>query len=465
MKIALINPLYKNLYGEMKSALGIFPPLGLGLIAAVLQKNEHLVRLIDMEAEGLGESGLFAELSKFSPDLIGMYSSTPIIFYVFDLAKKLKENFPAPIVLGGPHPSSFPEDAIKNGSIDFVVRGEGEYVMLDLIKTLESKSPLNLAAGLTYKQGGKIYSNPPQKYIENLDALPFPAHELLPMDKYYPYSYLDKRGRWFTMLTTRGCPFGCIFCNSGSIFGKAYRVRSPKNIVKEVEKLNKDYDVKNILFVDDTFTLNREATIEFCRLLHENNLRISWSCETRVNLVDPELLKKMKLSGCFEIAFGIESGSQKMLNNLKKGITLEQSERAVRATKNAGIKTRTFWVFGAPGETRETVLQSIEFAKKLNPDIAHFNVMTPYPDTEIYKMAVREGVVDYDWSKYFSIGERPAYETKDLSKDDLAKLLKKAHRDFYFRPSYILKSLMKIRNPRQLKRLIKSGIGIFKTMR
>ena len=447
----------------MQSTLGLFPPLGLAYIASVLQSKGHTARLLDMEAESLDEEGLIAEISKFAPDLIGIYSSTPIIFYAFSLAKICKENFSVPIVFGGPHPSSFPEDTIKNDFVDFVVRGEGEFVMADLADTLSENLPLEQVRGLSFKKENKIINNSPQAYIENLDDLPLPSHNLLPVAKYSPYSYLDRGGKWFTMLTTRGCPFRCIFCNSGSIFGKRYRTRTPQNMVKEVEILNKNYDIKNILFVDDTFTLSKESTLEFCRLLREKKLDISWSCETRVHLVDDELLKEMKRAGCFGIAFGIESGSQKMLDNLKKGITLEQSEYAVKAAKKAGIEVRTFWVFGAPNETRDTVLESIKFAKKLNPDIAHFNVMTPYPDTEIYKMAVNEGVFDADWSKYFSIGEHPVYETKDLSKDELAKLLKYAHREFYFRPSYILRALSRVRNLRHFIRLLKSGFELLKT--
>lgn len=465
MKVALINPLYKNLYGEMQSTLGLFPPLGLAYIASVLQSKNHTVRLIDMEAENLNEENLISELKKFKPELIGVYSSTPIIFYAFSLAKICKENFSASVVFGGPHPSSFPEDTIKNEFVDFVVRGEGEFVMADLADTLSCSQPLEQVRGLSFKKENKIINNLPQAYIENLDNLPLPSYNLLPVAKYSPYSYLDRGGKWFTMLTTRGCPFRCIFCNSGSIFGKRYRTRTPQNMVREVEILNKNYGIKNILFVDDTFTLSKESTLEFCHLLREKKLDISWSCETRVHLVDDELLKEMKRAGCFGIAFGIESGSQKMLNNLKKGITLEQSERAVKAAKKAGIEVRTFWVFGAPGETKETVLESIKFAKKLNPDIAHFNVMTPYPDTEIYRMAVSEGVFDADWSKYFSIGEHPVYETKDLSKEELSRFLKKAHREFYFRPNYILRALSRVRNPRHFLRLFKSGFELLKTIR
>lgn len=463
MKIVLINPLYKNLYGEMQSTLGLFPPLGLAYIASALQKEGHSVRLIDMEAEGLNDESLFSEILKFSADLIGIYSSTPIIFYALNLAKECKNRFNVSIVMGGPHPSSFPEDTIKNEFVDFIVKGEGELTMPDLARAIERKLSLEDVRGISFKRNGEIINNVDQEYIHNLNDLPFPSHNLLLMERYSPYSYLDRGGKWFTMLTTRGCPFRCIFCNSGSIFGKQYRVRNPESIVEEVKFLNKNYGIKNILFVDDTFTLSKESTFEFCRLLREKNLNISWSCETRVHLVDLELLKEMKRAGCFGIAFGIESGNQKMLNNLKKGITLEQSEYAVKAAKRAGIEVRTFWVFGAPNETRDTVLESIKFAKKLNPDIAHFNVMTPYPDTEIYRMAVAEGLFDPDWSKYFSIGENPVYETKDLSKDDLARLLKKAHREFYFRPSYILRALSRVRNPRHFFRLLKSGFELLKT--
>jgi len=336
------------------------------------------------------------------------------------------------------------------------VRGEGEQTMLEVAKVLEGNSlnSLKKVPGITYREEAKIRSNPSGSPILELDALPFPAFHLLPMGKYRLHPPFGRGSPVMPIITSRGCPYRCIFC-SKSVFGKKYRANCPDYVINEVRLLNEKFGVKEIKFYDDVFTFDKKRVVSICTQLKEMGVDIPWTCETRVNLVDEELLGIMKDSGCYMIAYGVESGNQGILNSLKKDITLEQAIRAFELTKEAGIETVAYFMIGAPWETPDAIKDTIEFAKKLDPDFVQFSTTTPYPGTELYECFAGDGVSSGEWDKYvyadLKSSDYPAFETKILSREELKEWSKKAYASFYLRWSYFLKRVKKMTSLEELK--------------
>jgi len=350
-----------------------------------------------------------------------------------------------------------PEETLRSTpEVDIVVREEGEQTMLELVKVLErsSSNGLKRVLGITYREGSNIRSNPPRPPILNMDTLPFPAFHLLPMGKYRLHPPFGRQTPAMPIITSRGCPFRCIFC-SKAVFGKKYRSNSPAYIVDEIRFLKEKFGVKEIKFYDDVFTLDRKRVVAICTQLKEWGIDIPWSCETRVNLVDDELLRVMKDAGCYMIEYGVESGNQEILNYLKKGITLEKTIEAFKLTHEAGIETVAYFMLGSPQETSKTIQETIEFAKKIDPDFVQFSITTPYPGTELYSLAVEEGYVPEKWEEYtyanLKSAGNPGFGTKTLSREELAEWNKKAYMSFYLRWSYVWKRLRKMTSIGDLK--------------
>ena len=455
MTILLINP-----PGETSL---ICPPLGLAYLAATLQKLNYRVIILDYLLEKFKEENLLRLIKKENIPIIGLTAVTPNIKKALHLAEIIKKKFPEKIIiLGGAHATLKPEEIFKETkSIDYILRGEGELRFPKLIEyILKKENPENLS-GLTFQKNEQLISTPDADFIENLDELPFPARELLDIKKYSKYlNSLQKPAT--TIFTSRGCPYHCIYC-SKPITGTKFRPRSPENIISEIKLLKNKYNIKELQFYDDTFTLDKKRVLKICQLLTENKLKINWKCETRVNLVDEELLKTMKMAGCYFIAYGIESGSQKLLNFLKKGTTIEQIKDAVILTKKAGIKVLGYFMLGIPTESEEEIKQTIEFSKKLNLDYVQFAIATAYPGTKLYDIAKQSGKISDDWSQtFYAFGSKPTISLSDVPIKKLRSYLKKAYRSFYFRPKYIWRRLTSLKsmadllsNLKGLKTLIK----------
>lgn len=441
----------------------ISPPLGLLYIAAALLKDNHEVDIVDYLIEDFTEEHLTSLIKDKKIELVGISAVTPLANQAKTVSEIIRKNFPeTKIVMGGPHPTLLPEETLKNcPAVDLLILGEGELRLPKLIASLKENDFRGLD-GLAFRQENEIVINPVVEYIEDLDRLPLPARHLVDIKK-----YSRKMGsRYFpatTMFTTRGCPFNCIYC-SKPISGKMFRKRSPENVIKEIELLKKDFGIEEIIFYDDTITFDRERIWKICQLLIEKRLDIKWKCETRVNLVDKELLQKMNEAGCYMVAFGIESGSQRVLNILRKGITLQQIENAVEWANNASVSVLGYFMLGIPGETEEEIEATIRLAKRLNIDYAQFSIATAFPGTELYDIAKRAGKVNADWSKSFYAlsGIGPETSLSDIPIEKLREYLKKAYRSFYFRPSYIWRRIKNIRttddllyNLRGLKRLLR----------
>lgn len=462
MKILLVHPYFKRKIGRSDSLSPVLPPIGISYIAAVLRKEGFEVRILDLNAIEMDKGEMLNYIGDYSPELIGLTAVTITINKCFDIAKAIKEQNPKiNIVIGGPHPTSLPEESIKNKYIDFVVVGEGERTIIELVKELKEKGKsFEKIDGLVFKNKKKVIRNDPRESIENLNELPFPAIDLLPLERYR--STDTKHEKFMPILTSRGCPGVCIFCNK-LIFGHKCKMRSAKDIIEEILELYaKGYRDFHIL--DDLFTNNRQRVVEFCNLLIQKNLKITWKCANgiRVNTVDIELLRLMKKVGCYMVNYGVESGNQEILNNIKKGQTLNQVENAVRLTKMAGINCGCCFIIGNLGDTRTTIQETIKFAKKLNPDVAMFSILIPYPGTRIRDIIEGEGkILLNDWDEYDNFRGKAVFEHKELKKEMMEEMYKKAYREFYFRPGYIMRQIFKRRTFSEFKSRIQAFFTLF----
>jgi radical SAM superfamily enzyme YgiQ (UPF0313 family) len=421
------------------------------MVAALLEKNGYSVKILDLPALGLSENFLPPILHQEKPNVVGITAMTPTINSALKVARKVKEtNSDIFVILGGAHATLLPEETLRSAlEIDFIVRGEGEQTTLELVKAVdENPREISQVLGITYREGLSVKSNPLRPPISDLDDLPFPAFHLLPMGKYRLHPPFGRRPRVMPIITSRGCPFRCVFC-SKAVFGKKYRSNSHAYIVDEIRYLNEKFGVKEIKFYDDVFTLDRERVIAICMKLKEQGMDIPWSCETRVDLVDSELLKVMKNAGCYMIEYGVESGDQGILNSLKKDITLEKSIEAFKLTHEAGIGTAAYFMVGSPQETPGTIKETIEFAKKLDPDFVQFSIATPYPGTELYGLVSEDRHVPEKWEEYKydahpkAVGN-PSFGSETLSIEELRKWREKAYISFYLRWGYVWKRLRKM---------------------
>ncbi len=379
------------------------------------------------------------------PDVIGITSITPTISDAIRTVIDSKAQLPGAItVMGGCHITALPLETMEScQSLDCGVIGEGETTLLELVRANESGSEIDGVDGVIHRLGGsggkdggrRIAINRMRRLTPDLDSIPFPARHLLPLDR---YTILSKRAVIGSMITSRGCPYNCIFCSSSKFYGRAYRARSPKNVVDEIEELVRKYQLKFVEFIDDTMTLNGKRAESIAREIIRRRLDISWGFGSRVDLVTEDMLKLFKRAGCIMFYMGIESGSERIIRALKKGISLDQVKRAIACAKKAGIETTGTFILGSPWESRDDAVRTINFAKSCGIDFAQFTVLTPYPGTEAYEMACREGLLEEsEWAKFTTI--HPVMRTRHLGRDELAKLVGDAYKSFYLRGKFIMK--------------------------
>jgi len=451
MKIILANPPWQqtedNVYSKTSA---IYPPLGLASMATVLRAEDDFeVEVLDAWALGMGITEFTVELKKKRPIVLGLTAYTITVREVLAAVREVKRVLPeVRVVLGGPHPTVRPEECITQEGVDFVVRGEGEITFRSLVQRIGGGDEnFEGIPGLTYKLDGKIRHNPGQSFVPSLDDLPWPSREGLPMDIYRPSSGVYKRLPVASVITSRGCPFHCTFC-SCSVFGHRVRFRSPEKVVGEIEYLIDRFGIREIYFADDCFTLERKRALQICDLLREKNFDLTWTCLTRVNLIDEELLRKMKGAGCVSIAYGIESADPEQLKKMKKNITIEQARKAIALTKRVGIETRTSYIFGMPGEDRGSLEKTLALSLELNSDFVIFCLATPRPGTELYDEAREKGLLLADGFDLYPLTDSAhcLIRLPEVSCEELLELYRRAYRLYYFRPSYIFSRLTKIRS-------------------
>jgi radical SAM superfamily enzyme YgiQ (UPF0313 family) len=444
---------------EIKST-NMTPPLSLAYCAAVLEKLGHEVEILDAVALRLGPAKVIERVKSGNYALAAVSTATPSIADDLAIANAIKESSPKTfVVLLGPHVTVFSEEALKESRADAVVRGEPECTVGELAGLLaQGKLPEDIL-GLSIKSETGVKRSPERPLIADLDSLPFPARHLLPMDKYCSAVWGKKP--FTTMLTSRGCHYGCIYCPYRIAQGTEWRARSPHNVVDEIEECVRRHGVREILFRDPLFTADKERALRICEMIIERGIKVDWRCETRADLATEDMIEAFARSGCKEINFGVESGSSEILKGVKR---IPISEERIRGLfdkcRRVGIETMAFFIIGLPGETEATVEATVQLAIDLNPDVAQFTAATPYPNTLYYEQLKREGLYTQDWSLFTS--RAPVVGTRDLSPDKLQNLISGAYRRFYFRPSYMLMRAKRLRHPHEIMRLSK---GLWSALR
>jgi anaerobic magnesium-protoporphyrin IX monomethyl ester cyclase len=481
LKILLIQP---PITIKRSEVFGVTPPLSLAYLAAVAEQDGHHVKILDTIVEGydyrqyknglfrigLPESAIQKEVERFQPDLVGI--SCP--FTLMDsemraIASLVKSvDLTVPVVVGGAHPSSMPEYVIGDPNVDFLVACEGEKTFQELANRVAKGSDYFDLKGVWLKINGKIRKNPERASVADLDTLPFPARHLLQNEKYISLAQAhgsQKRKRYTSMITSRGCPGRCVFCSIHSVWGYKWRARSPENVVDEIEQLVSDYGIQEIHFEDDNLTLSNQRASKICDLIVERGIDISWTTPNgvAVQTLDAPLLGKMKKSGCYQLCFGIESGDPHVLKEIiHKPLNLERVKKVVDWSKKLGIWTHGFFVIGFPGESPENIQRTLNFAKLTDLDSANFFLAAPYPGTPLFELVSSQGSLKggYDLSKLRTMDA--AIDTDYFTAKELINLQKKVYFEFMkyrlkreIGDAYFLKRLLKVSSPDDVAFLVK----------
>ena len=468
MRVLLVNPVRKNevrtnLPPIVKEERGCNPPLGLLYIAAYLEKYaNHEIKIIDAELEKLDYDSLASRIAAIKPDVVGITAVTMLLVDVLKTAGTVKKiNKDIRVILGGPHAHLFPNETINSENIDYLVLGEGEEVFKELLDCLDDKPRLRGICGLVFKDNGEIVNTGMRPTIKNLDQLPFPARHFTLYQKYT--SLLTEKDPTTTVITSRGCPFNCSFCER-SHMGAIFRSRSAKNVVDELEECTK-IGIFDFLFYDDTFTIDRKRVIDICREILSRGLNIRWDIRTRVDTIDEEMLKYLKKAGCCGIHYGVEAGRERILRLLNKHITLSQVKDVFDLTRKYGIPILAYFMIGNPTETKDDIYTTFKLMKSLKPDYVHISILSPFPGTKIYREGLKAGIIKRDYWKEFA--EKPTadfefpYWEELFTRGELYALLVKGYKSFYMRPSYILKRIKYLRSFAEFKKKAAAGLKVF----
>lgn len=472
MKIVLIRPpeinrIWVGIPQFFNDGIFLFPPLGIMQVKAYIEKHtSHQVTIYDslMHKADYKKVGEF--IRKVSPHVAGISAFTHSLADVVETAREIKKINPLiHITIGGPHTYAFyneSADLLKLGCFDSIVLGDGEEVFRQILQALENNAELDGIEGVIYRgKEGKIVRRGEPAFIKNLEDLPFPSRDIHGFKHYYTPASSGKV--MTTMITSRGCPYSCKFCN----VQKKYRARSVKNVVDEMESCAK-LGVKEIFFIDDTFNVTAERVVQFAEEILRRKLKIKWGFKARCDNISKEMLEAAKKAGCFRVHYGVETGINTGLRSINKNLTLEKIKYAFSETKKAGIKTTGYFIIGCPHEKdREDVLRTINFARALEADFAVFSLLSPYPDAAFYQEGVEKGVFDpLQWASFLSNPGNdyrlPTLWEEHFSKGELLTFLKIAHRKFYYRPKVIFKALMGIHSFTEFTRILTGGVSLLK---
>jgi anaerobic magnesium-protoporphyrin IX monomethyl ester cyclase len=465
-KVILLSPPYIDLYGKLNKAAGRYFPLGLGYIASYLRKyGAHSVKIYEPEAQSLSYPDLEKIIRENAPDIVGLTCSTPNFSRAIRLARAVKNNSDAKIIIGGVHASAVSEHIVENypGLIDCVVAGEGEITMLELVKAYENKESLEGIKGIVFRSGNKTIRTETRPFIDDLDSIPFPARDLIPQELFIPNLHNARYRNCSSILTSRGCPFNCSFCASRIVSGKKYRTHSAEYVLEEMQMLKTDFHARQLLITDDTFTIDHERLEKICRGMIEKKLGLEWFCFSQVSTVNKEMLSIMRKAGCYNIGFGIESGNEDILKKMGKPIKPAKALEAVRLAKEAGMKTQAFYIFGTPGETRRQMKETISFAKKVGATLAFFNMLVPYPGTKDFNHFFSEIPLEkINWEKFVAVGEECVLTNAEVTPKEMEELIATANFKYYTNPLRIAGLLFHIRTFYEFSNYVRGGISLSK---
>lgn len=447
-RISLIFPSYQKSKDpvslkEAKEHMGVIPPLSLAYVAAILEKAGYQVQLIDASALKLTTRQVLEIINQFNPDFLGFTSTTIDFTSTLEWIKYFKDATGLPIIIGGIHLSVYPVETLTHKSIDYGVIGDAEETLPELLQHVTSGEDLSGVRGICYRRGDNVVINEKRAPVSNLNETPFPSRHLLPNEKYY--SLISKRKNFTAMITSRGCPFHCIFCDNQTI---PYRYRSPESIVDEMELCKARYNINEIDIFDALFSIDKLRVMEVCDLIRKRNLKIAWSFRTRVDLVDEEMLTELRKSGCIRIYYGIESGDEEILRDINKQVDIGLIKRVVRLTKKKGIDTFGYFMIGNIGETTETIKATVELMLQLPLDYVQISPVFAPPNTRLYAMLKEKKGHDY-WKEHtLGIAQSdvlPRFGT-DLTDAEIKKMIRQCYLRFYLRFPYIIKAVFRMRS-------------------
>lgn len=423
----------------LKSQLIKLPVLSLAYIAAVLDGLCD-IKVIDAANTGLSLEKTLDISEDFDPDIIFLASSTPGLLSEVELANKMKKRMDSKIGFIGETAAILSTEILKQSNADFIVRGEPESIVTELINSNE----WNPLKGIIYKQNGTMITNGHRPFIENLDGLPFPAWKYFPVNK-YKYFPLIRKKPFLPVLASRGCPYNCVYCPYVVNMGAKWRSRTPKNVIEELERNIEEYNIKGAQFRDPLFGFDKRWTLSFCNLMIEERINLEWGCETRIDCLDDEIIKKMAESGCRAVSTGIESTDPNVLKNAKrKWIPLDESKRIISMLNDVGIRVAGFFIIGLPGEAKESVEKTIDFSLSLDLSYAEYKIATPFPGTKLYDLAIQNKWIE----KELSLDALTSYSatmkiSDELTPECLEEYCDLAFKKFYFRPKIIIKEFLR----------------------
>ncbi len=465
-KVVFITPpvTLKERYGKLSGAANTLPSLGILYLAAVLRREGCAVSVIEASSLGLSLRELLDEIIAVNPEFVGISATTLSIFNASNLADEIKKNNDKiKIIVGGPHLTAIPEETMGLfKSFDFGVIGEGEETIRELINALKQGKAISGIPGIIFRQEDSIIRTVPRKFLDDLDELPFPAWDLLAdfPGKYHPPPFRFKRLPAAYIVTNRGCPNKCIFCDR-SVFGNKCRGHSAEYILELIEHLYNRFGIREILIEDDTFVTFKSRLVEVCEGIIKRGIKISWSCLGRADAVTPEILGLMKKAGCWSISFGIETGDPEVMKFIGKNITLDKIEQAVKWTKEAGLLSKGFFILGHPTDNQETIKKTIGFALRIPLDDISVSMMTPFPGSKLHDIASQYGEFEDNWAKMNELDV--VFVPKGLTKDDLRGYSKEMLRRFYLRPRIMLNYMKRvIENPGSLPYYLKGFAAFLK---
>ena len=460
MKVMLSCPSDSPFAGPFMEKGPVSVPLGLAYLGAFIKD------LPGIEVVGFDNNALKLDPEEYrkifqeeKPDIVAISILTPTVYMAWEMARVVKEVAPAAIIVaGGAHCSALAEDTLKEPAIDYGVVGEGEETFRELVLALRDKQDPTGIKNLVYRAKGRVIVNPKRPRMRDLDHIPLPAREIFGDSRYG--MNVNRRvtsAKNTTVLTSRGCPYGCIFC-SKSVYGREFLQRSPQNVIDELKLLEWE-GYGEVLILDDTFTVNKNWVLEFCRLFVEQGLKTVWNCHARVDTIDEDVVKALKQAHCSGLAFGIETGNAAMMKRIDKHITLDEAREAIRLCRKYGLVTLCSYIFGHPDDTWQSVDDTLRFSLELDSDYANFSVLFIAPGSKIFgelrqKKAIEEGHWDH------CIGQSkklPDHSLCELTPAELQAVTRKAFRKFYFRPQYILRRLLRVRSPAMLGGLIRGA--------
>ncbi len=468
MKVMLLNPPTKfkvskdSRWPEFTKSGTLYYPFWLGYATVVLKEDgRHLPMLVDAIAKDMDFPQTVEIMKKFQPDLLVIDTSTSTIYRDVAFVDEVKKAFPEiKTIFTGRHPTAMPDQTfLMSKNVDFIARQEYDYTVLDLANTLDAGGDLKNVSGLSWRNNGLVVHNEPRPLPEDLDKIPFVSKAYKEFLNVWDYRYALARYPMIQIWTSRGCPARCVYCDYPQVFTMhGYRTRSARNVVDEMEWIQKNLpDVKEIFFEDDTFTIDNPRVHAICDEIISRRLKFIWSCNVRAN-VPEETLKKMKDAGCRILIVGYESGNQNILNKMKKGIILKQAEEFTRAAQKHGLKIFGCFMLGLPGDTRETIEDTFQFAKKMHPDMVFFQQAVPFPGTEFYQWLKMNGYMrTNDFSKWLDDNGRldVLYDYPGISGDDMASLRDKMMLRYYLDPKHIFYTLTRNMHPHEFIRVVR----------